>query len=186
MIVQLNGLPGVGKLTIARVLEKLLIDQGRDVRLVDNHAVINLCYAVTEHGTPLYAEMIRDLADLLLDYLVKAPAGRIFIFTNALVEAYESDQRRYASIRTLAENRGQPLIPVLLTCADEAEHLRRAGQDERSQRQKLTDLAIVKESRSHAVIHNPAAPHALTLDVATLSPDEAATQIAAHLATMPQ
>ena len=186
MIVHLNGLPGVGKLTVARALETLLREQGRDVRLVDNHAVINLCYAVTEYGTPIYVEMVRELADLLLRYMEQAPPNRTFIFTNALVAHNEHNRRRYDTIRQLAATRSELFVPIHLTCTDEAQHLARIDTADRRQRQKLIDPQLAKGARSHTIIHDEDAPYALTLDVSTLFPEAAAARIAAHLTKVSQ
>ena len=43
MIIHINGFPGVGKLTIAKILAEKL-----GARLLDNHSIYNVALALTE------------------------------------------------------------------------------------------------------------------------------------------
>ncbi len=47
MILQINGWPGVGKLTVGRIVAKEL-----GGRLLDNHTIYNPAFALTEFRSP--------------------------------------------------------------------------------------------------------------------------------------
>lgn len=64
--IYINGFPGVGKLTIARELQKLL----PKAELIDNHQLIDPVAAIFERTDPEYQPARKELVSFLLPYAV--------------------------------------------------------------------------------------------------------------------
>jgi cytidylate kinase len=59
MILQINGWPGVGKLTVGRIIAKEL-----GGRLLDNHTIYNPAFALTEFRSPAFYDTVRAVRDV--------------------------------------------------------------------------------------------------------------------------
>jgi predicted kinase len=59
MLIQLNGWPGVGKLTIARRLAERL-----SARVLDNHSIYNVAFALTKPRSPEFYETVRAVREV--------------------------------------------------------------------------------------------------------------------------
>lgn len=68
MLIHLNGLPGVGKLTIARNLHPLL-----GGHLLDNHVVYNPAFSLCELRSPAFYEMVRSIRNVAYEYAATIP-----------------------------------------------------------------------------------------------------------------
>ncbi len=174
MLIHINGFPGVGKLTIARELEKLT-----GGRLIDNHAIINLAYLAAEHGTPEFFDLHKNLTISLYKTLSTAKDLNLLIFTNAQATELPEDVERFNSIKDLAASRNEVFIPVVLTC-DQEEHRKRVVSSDRADRKKLTRVDILESMLHNYTAYIPDLPHTLVLDVTHLSPKEAAVIIKKH------
>lgn len=62
MIINLNGWPGVGKLTTARELSKLI-----DGKLLDNHTLLNVGKALARDGSAEFYDLVRAETRALFD-----------------------------------------------------------------------------------------------------------------------
>jgi hypothetical protein len=78
VIIHINGWPGVGKLTVARLLVEQL-----DARLVHNHLMVNPAEAVFGRGAG-YARLLGRLRDVMYDEMASAAPGQRFVLTDAL------------------------------------------------------------------------------------------------------
>jgi hypothetical protein len=67
-ILLLNGEPGVGKLTIGRLLARSL-----DLRLLDNHSLLNPAEILFHRDDPLYWPLRSGLRRLIFDHLARQP-----------------------------------------------------------------------------------------------------------------
>jgi len=56
VIVHINSYPGVGKLTIGRALADLI-----GGKLLDNHSVFNVAFALTEFRSPAFYDAVREV-----------------------------------------------------------------------------------------------------------------------------
>lgn len=168
----LVGPPAVGKLTIARELEK----RG-DVIVVDNHLISDAVFVPMgfQRGDNLDAtDDLRDrVRDVVLEAAARAPGHVSHVWTNWLLDG-DVDRQYVADLRELAQKRGVRFVPVWLT-ASAAELERRVVQESRLERRKLRDADILRELLARPTL--PAPKDALCLDITQLSPAEAANAI---------
>ena len=174
MIVHLNGWPGVGKLTVARLLAPRL-----QARLIDNHLLHDVairCAGIDDPARwPLY-EAIRAAAYRVL---AERPRAETFVMTNALCVGSPRECESWRQVVTLAETRAVPLVPVVLEADDVV--LRSRVQRLERQGRKLTDPnALVEMIRCDRLL-KPDVPERLDLDTTHLAAAAAAAAIEAHL-----
>jgi predicted kinase len=177
MIVHLNGMPGAGKLTVARRLAAML-----PARLIDNHLVIDLVTAVCDRKPPQYGQMISAVTAVVYDFVARScRAEEIVIFTNALAKDVPEDEARLAAVRSLAARMGSAFVPVLLSC-DAAENERRLQMPDRISKGKLANVDDLRQLIArYQIAHDSGHPNALEIDTTHLTADETAARIAAHL-----
>ncbi|TSD86112.1 ATP-binding protein [Mycobacterium sp. KBS0706] len=174
MIVHLNGWPGVGKLTVARLLAPRL-----QARLIDNHLLHDVairCTGIDDPARwPLY-ETVRAAADQVL---ADRPRSETFVMTNALCIGSPRECEAWRQVVALAETRAVPLVPVVLEA--DATVLRSRVQSLERQGRKLTDpdalAAMIRADR----LLKPDVPERLDLDTSRLAAADAAAAIEAHL-----
>jgi len=174
MIVHLNGWPGVGKLTVARLLAPRL-----QARLIDNHLLHDVairCAGIDDPARwPLY-EAIRAAAYRVL---AERPRAETFVMTNALCVGSPRECESWRQVVTLAETRAVPLVPVVLEADDVV--LRSRVQRLERQGRKLTDPnALVEMIRCDRLL-KPDVPERLDLDTTHLAAAAAVAAIEAHL-----
>lgn len=174
MIIELNGLAGVGKLTIGRELARMI-----DACLLDNHTIYNPAFATTEFRSPEFYDTVRAVRTIAYDRAAALPSAKHVIVTMApgSDRAWGQDWQR--AIRDLADRRGTRLLAVHLFCSDAAEHRRRVTSPERALFRKLTDPAELTDYLArafHVLVDH--ADAVLELDVGALDPASAAQSIA--------
>jgi len=169
IIVHINGWPGSGKLTIAKMLAPML-----GARLVDNHTLINPAEMLFSRRDPLYRSLRAAVRETVFDHISRADPAASFIFTDALSDD-EYDSAQFEQYRALAERRRARLVPVVLECAED-ENRRRLVTAGRAERHKLVDVSVLEGLRAqHRLLR---ADRALALDVTELTADAAATRLA--------
>lgn len=181
----LLGYPGTGKFTIAREMVRQLIAIGAETKLLDNHAVGDLIFPLVPEAdgkSPLPDQLIdryREMNAVLLKTIEQlSPHRWSFVFTFHLVD--DRANRTYVKrLEALATSRGASFVPVTLVCESE-ELLRRVVQPERHGR-KLVDPDRAREYLKQSMLR-PASDNAITLDVTSQSPANAAAAIIAHAA----
>ena len=68
MIVHINSYPGVGKLTIGRALADLI-----GGKLLDNHSVFNVAFALTEFRSPAFYDTVRAVREIAYRRILELP-----------------------------------------------------------------------------------------------------------------
>lgn len=175
MIIELNGLAGVGKLTIGRVLADAV--QGR---LIDNHTLYNPAFATTDFRSAAFYETVRAVREIAFDRAAELPPETVIVLTIApgLNRAWGEEWQR--AIRALADRRGDALLGVHLHCSIE-EGARRMTDPSRVALRKLTDSSVLTDGIDRPVRLDHCDAR-LKLDVTRLAPDEAARAITAWAA----
>jgi len=180
-LVHLIGLPGVGKLTIARELASAL-----PAHLMDNHASNNLVFSLLniprDQSIPeaAWVEVRKIRAAVLNTITTLAPRDDNYIFTNALYGEDEKDLRVIEQVRSTIEARDGHYIPVVITC-DSAEHRARYTNTQRHEKLKPTDGKILDDilAEGEQPLRQKHA-NASEIDVTHLTPAQAAAAIKAH------
>lgn len=184
-LVHLIGLPGVGKLTIARELASAL-----PAKLMDNHASNNMVFSLLglarDQNIPeaAWVEVRKIRAAVLNTIATLAPRSDNYIFTNALYGEDEKDQRVIAQVRSTIEAREGTYVPVVITC-DATEHRSRYTNTQRQEKLKPTDgeiLDVILAEGEQPLRQKLASE--LELDVTNLTPAQAAQAIRTHIESL--
>ena len=93
MIVNINGWPGVGKLSVAERLQQLISG-----RLLDNHAIYNVAFSLCDFRTPEFFETVRAVREIAFARAVKLPVGVSIILTSAYADT-PFGRENWATIR---------------------------------------------------------------------------------------
>lgn len=174
----LVGPPAVGKLSIARELERRA-----GVLVVDNHLINNPVFVPmglnVGEGLDISATdaLRRRVWDVVLEAAAAAPPMLSHVMTNWLTDDPEN-AAHVERLRALARSRDARFVPVWLTASEDA-LLTRVEAPGRAEHSKLTDPALLEQIL--AVPTLPAPADALLLDVTERTPPEAVTEILAAL-----
>ena len=174
MLINLNGWPGVGKLTTARELRKLL-----DGKLLDNHTILNVGKALAEGGTPeYYYDLVRAVRAMAFARILELPPTLPIVFTNVVARGGTSGflEENWQALIDLAHARNCPLFSVTLTCSA-AENARRIVRDDRGFLQKKQNPELLTELARTRALFDDGATFRTLIDNTELSPLEAAHRI---------
>ena len=172
-LIFLHGMPGVGKLTVARELAGVT-----GYKLFHNHLTVDLVGSVFEFGTPPFIKLREKI---WLDVFSEAASSEVegIIFTFAFEPTV--GEGFINGVRTTVESRGGEIFFVKLICSPE-ELEKRITSDSRARFGKLTSLEQFHELNDAGAFDDPGVtPDQLVLDTTNLSPDEAASKIASEL-----
>jgi hypothetical protein len=173
-LIHINGAPGVGKLTIARLMAPRL-----NARVLDNHAIYNVAFALTDFKTPAYYDAQRAMRATAHDLVLRLPDHETVILTDAYNSHSDWAWENWRAIEQLAAARRWPFFTIALYC-DADEHRRRIVAADRAFRGKLQDPAYVDRAEGRPLIERDG-PLALRLDVTNLSAEESAAAIASWI-----
>ncbi len=176
-LIHLNGPPGVGKLTIGRCLAPLI-----DARLLDNHAIYDVAFAITEFRSPEFYATVRDVRNIAYDRILASPPTIRVILTGAYFEDSDWGCESWRALLELAERRKASLFAVQLVC-DPTENRRRIAMPGRNEKDKLRDPARVDDWADRRM-RRQGAKESLQLDVTELTADDAAHGIAQWLGSV--
>ncbi len=170
MIIHLNGWPGVGKMTIGRLLADSL-----EARFIHNHVLHDVAFTCAGYGDkdrwPLY-EKVRKAA---YDVLEHRPSSETFVMTNALCSGEVREEEAWGHVVTLAIKRGVPLIPVVLKASTSVIASRVCSEDRLST--KLKDPAELVAMTAEYKLQIPHVAECIEIDVGALSAVEASKSI---------
>lgn len=173
MIVNLNGWPGVGKLTTARSLSRLI-----DGTVLDNHTILNVGSAVASKGSPEFYAVVRAVRTVAFDAILRLPPAVPVILTNVVARGGPTGflEENWLSVVALAKARKCRLFSVTLTCS-EAENARRITHVDRGPVGKIQDVAVLTELTKTRTLFDEGAGFHLSIDNTDLSPMETAKRI---------
>jgi hypothetical protein len=174
MIININGWPGVGKLSVAECLQQRI-----GGRLLDNHAIYNVAFSLCDFRTPEFFETVRAVRELAFARAAKVPATISIILTSAYSDT-PFGRENWAAIREMANARGSRLCNVVLDCAL-AENIRRLSSPERARFRKLMDPQPVVAARQASGLLDEDGDHLLRLETSDLTAEACAGRIAGWL-----
>ena len=173
MLLNINGWPGAGKLTVGRIVAHKL-----NGRLLDNHTILNVASAVTKQGTPQYYETTRAVRRIVFDSILKLPVHTPVVLTNVVARGGRSGflEENWQAILELAERRSCKLYSATLLCSPE-ENARRVVSEERVLKKKIQDTAVLADVIRTRVLFNKGATYSESFDNTNLTADECADQV---------
>ena len=168
-LIFLFGLPGVGKLTVARELANLT-----GFKLFHNHLAVDLVESVFEFGSEPFVELREKI--WLAVFSEAAAAGlRGLIFTFAFDRTVRSTFIEHT--REVIESSGGEILFVELSCSTE-ELESRIEHPSRKEFGKLSDVEAFRQLKAAGAFVDPGIPEErLVLDTTSLSPSDAANLI---------
>lgn len=177
MLINLNGWPGSGKLTVGRLLAARL-----EGRLLHNHSIIEAADRVAQRGTPGFYETARAKRESAFQEILGLPATCPVVLTNVVARGTASgySEENWLAIRKLAELRGCALYAIRLYCTPEENHRRLASAD-RAEHGKMQDSSALEHAMSAYTLFDDGADCQTSIDNTRLSPDACAAQILAWL-----
>lgn len=168
-LIFLFGLPGVGKLTVARELEKLT-----PYSVFHNHLTVDLVQSVFAFGSLPFVELREEVWLAVFSKALEARLdGLIFTF------AFDASVSRsfISNTRNLIEAAGGEVLFVELTCSEQA--LESRIEDPSRQRfGKLSSVQQFRELKASGAFVDPGIPEKrLVVDTTKLSAPDAASLI---------
>ena len=176
MIIHINSYPGVGKLTIATALAELI-----GARLLDNHTIYNVAFALTEFRSNEFYDTVRAVRDIAYRRVLDLPVAVPVILTNWYSRDSGWGNENWDEIIALARKRGSRLNVVVLTCSPE-ENARRIQSSDRAAKRKPRDPDMIAANRNGRELLDRGGDRLLRLDVSNLSAEAAARDIARWIA----
>jgi len=173
MIIHINGYPGVGKLTVGRILAEAL-----NAKLVDNHSIYNLAFALAEPKSEPYFAILREVRAVAMKWAGALPTETPIILTNAHFADSEWGNNNWDEVISLARVRAARLLVVVLDC-DVAENDGRIASPDRALRRKLTDPTQFFAAREGRRLIDRGGDDLLRIDTTTLSAEQTAEQVLA-------
>ena len=172
-LIFLHGLPGVGKLTVAREIAKLT-----GFKVFHNHLAVDLVESLFEFGSHPFVELREEIWLTVFTHAVSANLdGLIFTF------AFDRTVRRsfIDNTRAVIEPSGGEVFFVELRCSTE-ELEKRMGDPSRQRFGKLCSVEQFRELKEAGAFVDPGIPtERLVVDTTQLSASDAAGLIISKL-----
>jgi len=172
-LIFLHGLPGVGKLTVARELAEVT-----RFKIFHNHLAVDLVESVFEFGSQPFVELREKI---WLDTFSQAVAAGL----NGLIFTFAYDRTVRGSFientRRVVESGGGEVLFVGLKCSAE-ELEKRIEQPSRQRFGKLNSVGQFRELKEAGAFVDPGIPRErLVVDTTDLSASDAADRIVREL-----
>jgi len=176
-LIFIYGLPGTGKLTIAR---ELAAQTG--FKLFHNHLAVDLLLSVFEFASKPFVELRESIWLAVFEEAAAALPAMIFTFNPENSVRQTFIQKTVEAI-TL---RGGEVLFVEVVC-DAAELERRMDTPERRNHKKLVSAELFRKLKARGVFDSPKMPAPrLTLNSTQTSPRENALEIVARFSLPPR
>ena len=172
-LIFLHGLPGVGKLTVARELAELT-----NFKLFHNHLSVDLVSSLFEFGSPEFVELREKIWHEVFAQVVSADLPGL-IFTFAFDRTVSNKFIR--DTREVVEADGGEVMFVELTCSN-AELERRIAEPSRRTFGKIDSVKFFRELKESGAFVDPGIPKEhFVIDTTELVPADAAALIVREL-----
>ena len=172
-LIFVHGMPGVGKLTVARELSRLT-----GYKLFHNHLTVDLVESVFEFGTQAFVEL-RESIWLSVFEKTMGSGLPALIFTFAFEPTVTSCF--VPATVEMIESRGGDFFFVELRCDPDILE-KRLTDPSREAYRKLTSVSKLRELEAQGALDTPPLPRRnLVVDITELGPEKAARRICARL-----
>ncbi|HJZ63958.1 MAG TPA: AAA family ATPase [Candidatus Acidoferrum sp.] len=168
-LIFLYGLPGTGKLTIARELAEIT-----GYKLFHNHLTVDLLLSMFEFGSKPFVELRESIWLSVMEEAVTTLPAMIFTFNPENSVRQEFIQK---VVQTVTSRQGA--VHFVEVVCDPEELDRRIGTADRKNHKKLVSIELFYELKAKGVFDSPKMPAPqLTLNSTLDSPRENAMRIA--------
>ncbi|MBX7172770.1 MAG: AAA family ATPase [Pyrinomonadaceae bacterium] len=167
-LIFLYGMPGVGKLTVARELSKLT-----NYKLFHNHLTVDLVTSLFDFGSESFVNLREKIWLETFNEVIKSNFSGL-IFTFAPEKTVPDDFP--AKVQNLLEQSGGKVVFVELKC-DVVELEKRLADSSRTKFGKLNSVEFFRELNSQGVFDTPKISPNITIETTNLSPNETAIKI---------
>ncbi len=184
-VIYLLGWPGVGKLTIAKEIQK----HDDSFAIMHNHQTNDCIFPFIESGQQFEEACMNAVGIIrstIFDFIINhGRKDQSIIFTNVLVDNYnDSEYETFKKIEKFAEDIEATFIPVRLMCETDEIKKRMVSKDRelfhKTMRPEVID-EFISENYSVLTINHK---NELTLDVTKLKPSEVKDVIFKHCETI--
>jgi hypothetical protein len=143
-LILINGYPGVGKHTIAKLIHKTL---GAKSSFVHNHLLIDPVEAIHPGRTAAHYALRKRFRDVAFEALIADPCSERTIILTICLGENKNDVAVMREHLRIAHERQVPVYWVNLTCDNVAEHSSRITSEERKSggTSKCTDQGVLEE-----------------------------------------
>jgi hypothetical protein len=140
-LILINGYPGVGKNTIAKLVHKAL---GSDCTFIHNHLLIDPVEAIYPGRTPAHYALRKKFRDVAFDALIADSNPKLSILITISLAANNDDIAVMYEHLRISRERRLPVYWINLIC-DDKEHKARMVSEERKNggTSKCTDPAVL-------------------------------------------
>lgn len=174
-LIHINSYPGVGKLTIGRIITAEL-----GAKLLDNHSIYNVAFALTEFKSDAFYNAVREIRSVAYRLVGELPSETPVILTNAHAQDSDWGNECWDNAVALAKATRRQHLVVLLDCS-RAENARRIQSVDRDEKRKPRDPKMFRQGETDRPLIDRDADRLLRLDVSEMSADAAAALILAWL-----
>ncbi len=180
-VIYLIGWPGVGKLTIAKEIQK----HDDSFVIMHNHLTHDCISPFVESGKVFTDESmgaISEIKNIILNFIINhGRKDQSIIFTNVLINNYgDSEDKSFERIKKFAHDIDAVFIPIRLICETDEIKKRMISKERRkfnkTMKPEVIDDFISKNYTVLTIDHK----NELTLDITNLQPNESAQEIFKH------
>lgn len=169
----LYGIPGTGKLTVAKKIEEYL----ENYKLFDNHKTVDIISPIFPFASPKWMFLNGEYRRLMYEACAEEGVNLITTYVYAHVE---DDQIFVRDIMNIFDKYGSEVLFVRLVCNDEIV-FKRIQNPDRKKHRKVSDPKKLMDTMKKWDLRTPIPlVDSLTIDTGRYSADEAAKLIIKH------
>ncbi len=176
-LIHINSYPGVGKLTIGRMVASEL-----GAKLLDNHSIYNVAFALTEFKSKAFYDAVRDVRSTAYKIVTGLSPDVPVILTNAHAQDSNWGNECWNEAIKLGRKTGRQHVVVLLDF-ERDENARRIQSLDRDARRKPRDPTMFRQGEVDRALIDRGADKLFRLDVTDMPANEAAASILEWLQT---
>lgn len=156
-IILLNGFPGVGKMTIATHLHKLLrASYPSPFHLVDRNLLVDPVRAIEPEQGPKHRQLVKNVRKAILDGIKEMSDPTATIIMTEYLSTREASKYMFQEYLDVARFRGLPLIYVEISCSTKDNMARVVNPKRTRYISKLVNKEVLQETVLSGTLIDPA------------------------------